>query len=257
MRVRALWWMNLILWLAALALRLAPCHAQAWDGTIVQHGKMHEAIGQRQHQGRVQLTKLAKRAHFFGVGALEKLEGEITIYDGSVTVTGVDSSGQLEPNDEMALDKQATILVGAYVGSWTDHTVPVDVGPDEFDQFIAEAASSAGIQTSQPFVFTVEGEFSDLKLHVINGACPMHAKRNRMDVPRERQPYEQELNNIGGTLVGVFAKDAVGNLTHPETSTHTHVLLKDATSGKTMTGHVERVTLTRGAVLRLPVVQTD
>lgn len=141
MRVRALWWMNLILWLAALALRLAPCHAQAWDGTIVQHGKMHEAIGQRQHQGRVQLTKLAKRAHFFGVGALEKLEGEITIYDGSVTVTGVDSSGQLEPNDEMALDKQATILVGAYVGSWTDHTVPVDVGPDEFDQFIAEAAS--------------------------------------------------------------------------------------------------------------------
>ena len=223
-----------------------------WDGKLVQYGKMHEAIGQQQHQGRVELKKLLERPHFFGVAALEKLEGEVTIVDGKVTLTQVDAKGELKANDPVSPDSKATLLIGAYVPAWTDHKVSENVGPDKFDQYLADAATAAGIKVSAPFVFTVEGEFSNLQLHVINGACPMHARLRKIKLPKEKLPVEVELDKVRGTLVGVFAKDAVGNITHPDTSTHMHLVFKDAKSGKMVTGHVEQVGLLEGAVVRLP-----
>ncbi|RPH77794.1 MAG: hypothetical protein EHM80_11765, partial [Nitrospiraceae bacterium] len=134
--------------------------AETWDGKLVQYGKMHEAIGQQQHQGRVQLKKLLERPHFFGVAALENLDGEATIYDGKVTLTRVDAKGKLQPSDSSSPETQATLLVGAYVPSWTDHKVAANVGSDKFDTYITGVATAAGIKVSAPFVFAVEGEFS-------------------------------------------------------------------------------------------------
>lgn len=45
--------------------------AEPWNGKLVQYGRMHDAIGKRQHQGRVQLSELVKRPHFNAVAALE------------------------------------------------------------------------------------------------------------------------------------------------------------------------------------------
>lgn len=143
-------------------------------------------------------------------------------------------------------------LIGAYVPSWTARTVTADVAPDAFDRQIADAAAQAGVDTSAPFVFTVEGHFSDLRLHVINGACPMHARLRRMEIPKDRQPVEVEHDQVRGTVVGVFATDAVGRITHPDTSTHVHLLFKDPASGETVTGHVEQLGLLAGAVVRVP-----
>jgi alpha-acetolactate decarboxylase len=225
---------------------------ETWDGTVVQHGQMHEAIGKQQHQGRVELKKLVERPHFFGVAALAKLAGEATIHDGKVTITRLDAKGQLESSEGSAADEQATLLIGAYVPSWTEHKLAANVGPGEVDEYVADVASKAGINTSKPFVFTVEGDFSKLRLHVINGACPMHARLKKITLPKEQQPFEAELEKVSGTLVGVYAKDAVGKITHPATSTHMHLLYKDAKSGKTITGHVEQIGLLKSAVLRLP-----
>jgi len=231
---------------------LDAADTETWDGTIVQYGTMHEAIGEQQHQGRVQLNTLVERPHFFAVGALDKLEGEITILDNNVTVTRVDAARQLESGKGSALENQATLLIGAYVPSWAEHKVAENVEPDKCDQYLADVASKTGINTSKPFMFTVEGDFSKVKLHVINGACPMHARLKKIELPKERQPFEADLEKIHGTIVGVFAKDAVGKITHPSTSIHMHLLYKDAKSGRTVTAHVEQLGLLDGAVLRLP-----
>ncbi len=243
--------------IGVLAVPLALSYGQTWDGTIVQYGTMHEAIGQRQYQGRVQLSEPIQRSHFFGLGALARLEGEITIADGHVTVTEVDAAGRLRSSHDAALDKRATILAGAYVSVWTEQIVAANLAANKYDEFIESAAATAGINTSAPFVFTVEGEFNGLKLHVINGACPVHAQRNNIHIPVQHQPYETVLNHIRGKLVGIFAKNAAGNLTHPDLSTHTHVVFDNELSGEIMTGHVERVELAADAVLRLPKVNAD
>ena len=45
---------------------------------------------------------------------------------------------------------------------------------------------------------------------------------------------------LNGILVGVFAKNAEGELTHPDTSTHTHVVFNEPTSDARVTAHVEQ-----------------
>ncbi|PQO30741.1 hypothetical protein C5Y96_14880 [Blastopirellula marina] len=220
--------------------------------SLVQYGTMHEAIGQQQAEGRVRFSELTRRPHFYGVAALEGLHGEGTIYDGKVTITTVDESGNLQSNTGKSPDAQATMLVGSYIPSWTQHEVTQEVPPSEFDRYIENAANQAGLKMNEPFVFTIEGDFSNVDLHVINGACPIHARMKKIELPKDRQPFEAEIPAIDGKLVGIFAKDAVGKLTHPATSTHIHLLYSDPKTGKTVTGHIEKIGLQKGAVLRLP-----
>jgi alpha-acetolactate decarboxylase len=235
---------------AALALgALSVLAAESWDGTLVQYGTMHDAVGKQNHQGRVALNTLVDQPHFFGVAALEKLEGEITVFDSDATVTGVAADGKLAPL--RGEDLQATLLIGAYVPAWTDHKVEHDVAAADFDQMVRDAATRSGVDVSKPFVFTVEGEFTDVRMHVINGACPMHARLKKIEIPAEQKPFEGEYKTIRGRLVGVYATDAVGKLTHPATSTHVHLIFEDA-SGEKATGHVERIGLATGTVLKLP-----
>lgn len=232
------------------ATSLASGDAGSWDGSIVQYGTMHEAVGQQQHQGRVALDELAKPG-FYGVAALEGLTGEVTIHDGQVTVTGVEA-GSPHPIHLTSGQAKATLLVGAWVPSWKEVELDRKVGTAEFDRTIADAATAAGIDLSKPFVFTVQGEFVDLDYHVINGACPMHARLKKIELPEDQRAFEARLASVRGVLVGVFAEDAVGKLTHPDASTHTHVVFSDEATGETVTGHVESVALGPGSVVRLP-----
>jgi hypothetical protein len=219
---------------------------------IVQFGKMHEAIGQQRHEGRVRPGELVERPHFFAVAALAGLQGEVTIFDGAVTVTTVDQRGQARPAQGAAGEMQATLLAGAYVDRWQSQTVPKDVAAEAFDDYIAELAAKAGLNLDEPFVFTVEGEFTDVRLHVINGACPVHARMKKIQLPPELRPFEREMAGVRGKVVGVFAKDAVGDLTHPATSTHVHLLYKDPDTGKLVTAHLEQLGMKQGSVVRLP-----
>ncbi|KLU07073.1 hypothetical protein RISK_000874 [Rhodopirellula islandica] len=174
----------------------------------------------------------------------------MTIDDGKVTITGVDSDGQMKPLENSDA-QQATMLVGSYVASWTSHETATAIGPDDFDQFISDAASAAGMNTDKPFMFSVVGEFSDVRLHVIHGACPIHARMQKIDLPQSERPFESTLPKVRGKLIGVYAKDAVGKLTHPATSTHVHILFENQETGAPVTAHVEQIGLLKGATLML------
>lgn len=240
---------------AFLSATAAVVHAEEADmqmGSVVQFGSMHEAIGQQQHQGRVRFSDLLKRPNFYGVAALEGLRGEATVFNGQITVTAVDDQGRLSPVADAAAEMRATLLVGAYVDSWSEYPVPEDVAPKGFDAFVAKMANKAGLDLSKPFVFTVDGPVRSARLHVINGACPIHARIKQVELSKDVRPFELELPAARGTIVGVFAKDAVGKLTHPATSTHVHLLFTDPASKARVTGHVEQIGVGKGAVLRLP-----
>lgn len=217
---------------------------------FVRYGGMHETIGQKQHHGRVGLAEIVNRPHFYGVGALEGLRGEITIRDSAAIVTGVTPDGRLQPL--APVDLQATLLVGQSIGEWTKVTLTDAVAHDQFDEIIATTAARMGIDTTAPFMFVVDGEFTDVRLHVINGACPVHARMKNLTLDKDERPYELEAERLTGTLVGVYASDAVGKLTHPATSTHVHLVYEDRETGQIVTGHLERVGLAVGAVVKLP-----
>jgi alpha-acetolactate decarboxylase len=245
---------NAALVLAVLALGALSGFAPAvWDGTLVQYGSMREAVGQQHDQGRVALSTLTDKQNFFGVAALEGLEGEITIFDSDAIVTGVAGEGTLEPVPNK--DLQATMLVGAYIPAWTEYEVDHDVPAAGFDDMVRDAAGKSGVDVSKPFMFTMEGEFSDVRMHVIHGACPIHARMKNIQLPKEEAPFEGQYPTIRGRLVGVYASNSVGVLTHPDTSTHVHLIFEDAASGKQVTAHIEQIGLVTGAVLKLPTSQ--
>ena len=217
---------------------------------IVRYGTMREAIGEQQDHGRVRFADLFEKPHFYGVAAMENLEGEAAIIDGELTVSIVDDNGQLESIGEGADQRQATILVGGYVSQWHEIVVDQEVPATRFDAFVASSAESLNVKTDQPFLFTVEGEFSDLHLHVINGACPVHTRMKKQEFAADEKPFEMNKNSISGTMVGVFARDAVGKLTHPASETHRHLVFVDD-GGRKQVGHVEGGGIRKGARLRI------
>jgi hypothetical protein len=181
---------------------------------------------------------------------LEGLKGEITVLDSVAVVTCVTPDGG--PQAVAASDAKATLMVGQSVERWTRQALAEAVSHERFDETIGARAGGAGLETADPFVFVVEGTFADVRLHVINGACPIHARINKLEIAEGERPFELDVKNVSGTLVGVYAADAVGRLTHPATKTHTHLIYTDPATGERVTGHVERVGLAKGAVLKLP-----
>ena len=221
------------------------------DQAIMQYGKLREVVGGKQHHGRVSFAELTQKPHVFAVGALEGLRGEVTILDGEVVATEGISSTELRPR-KLSPDSKAALLVGKQVAEWTEHKIDKVVQPEAFESFLEQLARSEGYDTSKPFLFTVAGQLIHAHAHVIRGACPVHAKRNGIELPETERPFEKTYEVLHGTLVGVFAKDSVGNLTHPDMLTHTHVVYSDPETQAQVTGHIERVGLSAGSVVRLP-----
>lgn len=226
--------------------------AQVPDDGLIQFGSMHETIGQQQHHGRVRLGDVIREPNFFGVGALAELQGEISILDGKPIVTSIDHRGQLRSRNADADSLQATLLVGKRVERWHSVQAEQAIGADEVDQWIGKQAAAIGLDSKQPFPFVIEGEFTDVRLHVINGACPLHSRIKNKPIPERQKPYIRENASLSGTVVGIFARDAVGKLTHPATTIHAHLIFSGE-DGEQWTGHLERFGLAAKAKLKLPV----
>jgi len=236
---------------------LLPTLAQGADPrsadapALFQVGTMHQAIGRGHSKARVAIADVIAEPHVYALGALAGLAGEITILNSEPILTGVSATGRPVPHVQAA--PQATLLVGQTVAAWDAVDLHASVEPDDFDATIAAALRAARLDPERPVLFLIEGEFTDVRLHVLNGACPVHARMKGIELPAERRPFELESATIRGTLLGIHAADAVGELTHPATSTHVHLVYVERESGALVTAHLERVGVAQGAVLKLPL----
>jgi hypothetical protein len=217
---------------------------------LIQVGAMHEVIGAGATQGRVALAAAAAAPHLYAVGALAGLRGEVTIIDSAVFVSSVGAGGALQPREGAELE--ATLLLGAQVPAWTDTTLGRAVPAGEVGGVLGAIAAAAGLDPAAPFMFRVTGDFADAHVHVINGACPVHARNRGLEIPADRAPDDRRFAHVAGTLVGVHAEGAAGRLTHPGTSIHAHLVYADEATGAHVTGHVEQVALGAGVVISVP-----
>lgn len=236
---------RLLLALLLMSLVLPACASKrAWKGQVETWGRMMEVMRDGATEPRVPLASLST-AGYYGVGALEGLEGEVTIVDGTVWVSRAPEADRATTTQDDTVS--ATLLAAGRVAGWSEHPIDNDMTGDELESFIRRRAARAGVATSRPFPFVVDGECATIDLHVIRGHCPMLGA----DIGLE--PYRGSFQSARAMLVGIFAADAAGVLTHHGASTHTHALVVDE-SGESIqvTGHVDRVTVRAGSVLRLP-----
>lgn len=211
-------------------------HNPAWAGEFVQYGTMHEAVGQKKSQGRVGLGDVTGKPHLYAVGAEENLRGEITIVDGQIMLTRAEHQDKPQAISSKLDSAKATLLIGAYVEDWETQTNEELVSREQLENLIESAKEAKG--QTEPVMFKVDGRFRDVRLHVIRGACPMHARLHKIELPESQKAYEADLSEVEGVVVGVFAKDRIGDLTHPATSVHAHLVYKGP-ENQTLTGHLE------------------
>jgi acetolactate decarboxylase len=230
---------------------LLPASAATWDGRLAQYGEMRQVLGQGRDQGRVRLGDMVQRPHCYAVGALAELAGEVTIVDGRILVTRAVQDGQPATGSAGSQNRQATMLVAAYVPEWTERQIAEAIAPDALERFLRQTALEVGLDVSKPFPFVIQGPLIKLEGHVINGACPMRAKRLGQKLPEAQQPFRGSFARTTARLVGIYAPGAEHRLTHHGTETHTHAVL-ETKEGQTYTVHVERAGVGAGARLRLP-----
>ncbi len=217
----------------------------AWHGDIERWGSLREALRDGQDQARVAVADVARK-NIYALGALDGLRGEITVVDGEVWI----SEGHVKnpvTTRGTATSANATVLFAAEVREWREFVVDKAVDPSELDAYIARQAEAAGLDTTKPFPFLVEGGLQHLEMHVIAGECPMRARMLRQ--PMTSPAYQLHADSTKGRLVGIYATDSSGILCHMGSKTHVHALL-ERDGG--MTGHAETVGLAAGAVLKLP-----
>lgn len=215
---------------------------------IEQYGGMREVLREGKAQRRIALLDAVARPHAYGVGALENLGGEITIADGEVWIGRVQAGELCVSGPRPSSGDGAALLILANVDHWTQSTVPVAAADEELESALERVARRHGVDTDRPFPFEIEGQLTALSMHAINGACPMS------DNPRrdgDGAPWRFTLDApVYGRIVGFFARGSAGEITHHGTLIHAHALLD--VDGTRLTGHVERLAIAPGAVVRVP-----
>lgn len=208
---------------------------------------MRPVMRQGHTEPRISIQDAIAQPHAFAVGAIEGLAGEIAIIDGDVWVARPEG-GQLQVTGPKAVSgDQATLLTLAYVDQWQSFPIDTAVQGDDLESLIMHTADANGIDTTKPFPFVIKGKLTDIDLHVINGYCPIATDPSTVDA----QPWKlANTKQTEAVIVGFFAQNAAGVLTHHGTAIHAHAII--TSKGETITGHIDRVVVEPGMTLRLP-----
>ena len=218
-----------------LTARTPQAHVEHW-------GAMKAVLRDGLTQGRVSLDE-ALGPNTFAVGALEGLAAEITVVDGVIHLAEVIESGTgIAMRVRAPVEgEQATLLVTAQVDSWVEHLLPRVANLKELETAVRDIALAEGIDVTLPFPFKVEGDSSQIHLHVLNHSCPIAN-------PDGPSPWTFEGVNESVVLVGFYASDAGGVLTHHGQNSHVHAVV----ATQNVSGHLDSISLTENARLFLP-----
>ncbi len=237
--------------LAIASCLLCGCASVPAVRTIdVRHWGTLQAVHREGDVGaKVALAKVVPGPRCFAVGALDGMRGEITIVDDQVWISKPIENGgdrRVTTTCTTSSAESAAILVAASVKRWKTIGVSEDVPADRLDAFVAEAAAREGIDVTKPFPFLVDGPLVHLDFHVVDGT-----RLAPSGSPPEFHAYSgvrDRRDAASGRLVGFYAANEQGVIVHHDSRTHVHVTLESPG----ITGHVDSVSIGKGAVLSLP-----
>ena len=226
--------------------RLDPGQAELITVPVQVHGALREMMHMGRLERRVDLAPLIGQTGLYGVGALENLAGEVTIWDGAVWVSKPDGRGGHRSAHVKATSDGAALLVTAQVATWQRRPVKRAVPFEELDGFIEAQAQAAGVAIEEPFPFLLVGSVARADWHVIDGSKiepGVHGHEAHI-----RSAVRGTLSDQPVRLVGFFSIKHHTIFTHHDTDTHAHLIHTEPP----LTGHVDHLVLSPGAELYLP-----
>ena len=220
---------------------LYPNHATTVEPKFTFHVAGDHAHSMHNHDfsGRIALKELASHSPVYALGPMAGLKGEITIYNDHVSISYLE---QQQPAVDNTLRGEAAFLAYARVTDWEEYIIYQGLEDlDELEEYIEEAATNAGLDTTQAFPFRIETQVPILDYHII---FKQHAEQTH-----DQARHAYALNDVDVRIIGFWSAQDDNRYTHADTRIHTHFqMLDDSTSG-----HVDAVEIPRGARLYLPI----
>ncbi|MHC4976867.1 MAG: acetolactate decarboxylase [Planctomycetota bacterium] len=237
------------LWVQVLA--FLNSNTDADDGenpaTVRTWGSMREAIGMGQSEGRVSLGDLEMTSSTFGLGAMADLDGEIIVLGGVAHVGATDGTPQRASNRAPRGTDRATMLVLADVPSWREITLESSMSLDELDERLRALQEEHSLSQSEPMAFVIEGTLENVSTHIMRGTCPTQIRGEELKHPG--RPFRERLDLQQLTLVGFYAPNHAGVITHHGSTLHVHSL---SGGDNPLAAHVDEITIPSGSTLRIP-----
>ena len=203
--------------------------AAATPPTVLWQGSLRAVHG-GDVAGRVALQQFAGKKNLYAVGPVAKLDGEITIVGGKFYVARV-RHGAVETDGDLAT--QASFLVWSEVAAWKP---PMRLGVKidnqaQLEKQIETLALKAGIDTSKPFPFKLEGVFDAVDYHILVPKTSRQAQASHGDGAKKI-----DAKNTDAEIIGFFSKNHEGVFTHKDSFAHLHVVER-----KGYSGHVDAI----------------
>ena len=178
---------------------------------------------------RVDLDTL-QRAGLVALGPLGRLQGEITVLDGSAHVTQMDETGIATPTSPEVI--AAPFLAWAYVKEWKNLDSLENINDlKSLEKALEQKAEEKGISLEKAFAFQLSGELESIQWHVISK--PLDEQEHTHDLHKQAKVEFQEGRETV-QLVGFYSRQHEGIFTHRGDYIHLHVIFSDG-----RTGHVD------------------
>ncbi|MDC9721958.1 MAG: decarboxylase [Urechidicola sp.] len=239
----------IIILLIAIAITSCGTDKKETDSKEINKFKVEYigALKNMMHKGdisaKTDLNEFKNTEHFYALGAIENLKGEIQIYDSKPFNTiVVDSTLTFDKSFE----KKATLLVYASVSKWKSINIPNNVVTyEQLETYIGQIAKENQIKIDKPFPFLIKGTPMSFDWHVINwkDGDTEHSHEKHLS-----SGLNGTINNAQVDMLGFYSGSHHAIFTHHTTNMHIHVKTVDSK----IAGHVDGLTLGKGMVLKLP-----
>jgi acetolactate decarboxylase len=163
----------------------------------------------------IDLSTLKDMKGLYALGPVEGLQGEITVIDGSPSITTLRDG---KPVVSQTWPK-ACFLVYAQATKWQTATLPKEVETlGQLEPSVLKAAKAAGLNVEKPFPFLVTGTPKLVKYHVVWKADGL---------PHTRQLHQKakvgfEVKDREVRMLGFFSDKHHGVFTHHDSNIHVH-----------------------------------
>lgn len=203
------------------------------DQQIHIAGAMHRVMQKGELQAVVCSDTLPK-SHLYGMGPLENLRGEITIFDGVVysAVVKADSTIVVKDNQSVC----APFFGWTHVSSWLSIPFPDSIGTmEELETYFLKEDVNGG----DPFFFRLSGRIDDALVHVLH--LP-EGTVVRVPADARKGQLNKRTGGMYADLLGFFSTRHQRVFTHHDSFLHLHLLSND----RSVMGHVDELRFSAG-----------
>jgi acetolactate decarboxylase len=188
-------------------------------------------MGKENFAPHINLDTVSTKTHFFGMGPLGRMQGEITVLNGKPFGASVNEKGEGVVQENWAIE--APFFVYANVAKWKKYPFSATINNlDDLQKAVAQIAQQNGFDLKQPFPFRLAGTIATLTTHIVMPRSPEVA-----GYQANKKQADYDLVGQKGELLGFYSEKHQGIYTHKDSFIHVHFVSKDQ---KTM-GHVDKI----------------